>query len=238
MTERDTFLRAIADAWDDPTPVLVFADWAEEHGTDDPPLLRWYGWHVMPALAAVPAKCPRASIGVRDRARKSVGHHPQADQLFRAAAVAFCRRPCVWDRDGGNTFRPAVEMARLFALGFVPDVVRLRAYQKADGEANALTYQIETVYISGDQAEVTRLSARMWGNLLAKELLSEVPSITGAGLAHRTSACAGPEHTPTERGWQLAVYEASPASRRWSSMRGGRRSWRQSARWRRRTCRR
>ena len=47
MSERDTFLRAIGESWDDPTPVLVFADWAEEHGTDNPALLRWYGWHVM-----------------------------------------------------------------------------------------------------------------------------------------------------------------------------------------------
>ncbi|HUR52653.1 MAG TPA: TIGR02996 domain-containing protein [Gemmataceae bacterium] len=213
MKERDTFLRAIADAWDDPTPVLVFADWAEEHGTDDPPLLRWYGWHVMPALAAVPKTCPRVSVGVRDRARKAVGHHPQADQLFRAAAVAFCRRPCVWDRDGNDIFRPAVELARLFALGFVPDAARLRAYRRADAEANALTYQIETVYISGDHAQVTRLSSRMWGNLLAKDILSEVPGVTGPGLAHRTSASAGPEHAPTERGWQAAVYAALAAVR-------------------------
>ena len=61
------------------------------------------------------------SIEVWDRAAKSVGHHPQADHLLRSAAVAFCRRPCVWDRDGNKTFRPAVELARRFPLGFASD---------------------------------------------------------------------------------------------------------------------
>ena len=79
MNERDTFIRAIADAWDDPTPVLVFADWAEEHGTDNPALLRWYGWHVMPALAGVPAAVREPKVGF-GQARNTLRRHPQGDR--------------------------------------------------------------------------------------------------------------------------------------------------------------
>jgi hypothetical protein len=119
VEERAAIIRAIAEGWDDPVPVLVLADWAEERGTDDPQLLRWYASAVMPAVASVPSAVAPAHTAERDRARKSVRAHPQAGVLFQLAAVAFCRRPLVWDRDGLPPFpgRQAVAVARLFALG-------------------------------------------------------------------------------------------------------------------------
>ena len=102
VNERDTFIRAIAEGWDDSTPVLVFADWAEEHGTDDPALLRWYGWHVMPALAAVPDTCKPSGDARWASARKSLRKHPLAGVLSNFVVAAFCRRPCVWDGESSE----------------------------------------------------------------------------------------------------------------------------------------
>jgi hypothetical protein len=71
--EDSTALRlAIAEAWDDPSPVLVCADWAEERGVANPALLRWYAREVLPVLASVPAVCPPGHTGGRDRARKAL----------------------------------------------------------------------------------------------------------------------------------------------------------------------
>jgi hypothetical protein len=98
-------------------PVLVFADWAEERGVANPPLLRWYAREVMPAVAAVPAGCPPQHTVGQDRARKTLRPHPNAGILFQLAAVAFCRRPLVWERLPPNPGRQAVTVARLSALG-------------------------------------------------------------------------------------------------------------------------
>ena len=141
MDERAAFIRAIAAAWGDPTPVLVYADWAEERGLDNPTLLRWYANKVMPAVAAVPGDCgPGESLG-RSRWGRVLRPHPQAEVLYRLAAVAFCRRPCVWgiltgppnpkDPRGGEHAAAAIAsvvVARLYAIG----LASVRQRQDAD----------------------------------------------------------------------------------------------------------
>ena len=73
---------------------------------------------------------------------------------------------------------------------------------------DTVTRELAMADLAANVAEVTRLSARQWGYQLVWEVLSEVPSITAPGLAHRTSISAGVEHVPAERGLQTAVYEA------------------------------
>jgi hypothetical protein len=113
-------IRLIAESWEDPWPVLVFADWIEERG-GDPALLRWYAREVMPAILAVPAVCP-PSEPYTARLRRSCGSrtlrpHPNGGTLTRLAVVAFCRRPFVWDRLRETPGRLAVTVARFLALG-------------------------------------------------------------------------------------------------------------------------
>ena len=211
MSERDIFVRAIADAWDDPTPVLVVADWAEEHGTDDPPLLRWYGWHVLPALAKVPAKCPRASNGDRDRAAKAVGRHPLKDVLFRCAAVAFCRRPAVWDGVENERVRSAVSLCRMLALGLAADATRAREFRRMNTDAEALTSELVTAYGGGNINLVSQLSDRARAYLLAAEVLAEKPHLVRGAVANGALIPVAPDRRDTERAWQTAVYAALAA---------------------------
>jgi hypothetical protein len=125
-------IRLIAESWDDPVPVLVFADWAEDHGGANPALLRWYAREVMPTILATPADCPPlvARVTNRESGRKSLLPHPNADILLRLAAVAFCRRPFVWNRLLENPVRQAVTVARFFVLGMATAADR-RAIRRA-----------------------------------------------------------------------------------------------------------
>lgn len=211
MNERDSFLRAIGEAWDDPTPILVFADWAEEHGTDNPHLLRWFAWHVMPALAGVPRKCGRASNGDRDRAAKAVGRHPQKDVLFRCAAVAFCRRPAVWDGVENESVRVAVARCRLLALGLADAATRDREWRRAHAAANAMTTPITTAYAAEDFVLVGQLADRSRAFLLAAEVLAERPHLVRASVANRAIIPVPLDLHPDERAWQAAVYAALAA---------------------------
>lgn len=211
MSERDTFLRAIGEAWDDPTPVLVFADWAEEHGTDDPALLRWYGWHVMPALARVRSNPPHASNGVRDRAGKAVGRHPQKDVLLRCAAVALCRRPAVWDGDGKEEVRSAVAQCRSLALGLGSETARAREFRRANAAAEALVAEIEAAHAAGQFDLVHQVANRMRVHLLAADLLAEKPHLARTAVAHRALIPVPLTQHAAERGWQAAVYAALAA---------------------------
>jgi uncharacterized protein (TIGR02996 family) len=207
MSERDAFLHAIGEAWDDPTPVLVFADWAEEHGTDEPPLLRWYGAHVMPALAAVPDRCPPATEEERGLARDAIRPHPQADALLRLAALHFVRRKCVWDRRGIEPARDAARVVRLRIFRLIHDDVRWHDFMRVDAESRALLSAAAAAAIGGEASEARRFGDKAWVVLLARELLDAA----GPVVAVRTALAEGADREPAERGWQAAVYRALAA---------------------------
>ena len=206
MSERAAFLRAIGESWDDATPVLVFADWAEEHGTDEPPLLRWYGGHVMPALAGVPPRCPPATEEGRNQARAAIRPHPQADMLLRLAALHFVRRPCVWDRREVEPVRGAARVVRLRVLRLVHDDVRWHDFMRVNAELRATRAAIAAAYLGGELSNALRLEDRAWAYRLASDLLDAA----GPGVAERAALAALSKHD-AERGWQAAVYEALAA---------------------------
>jgi len=210
MEESTAHIRAIAESWDDPLPLLVFADWAEERGCADPQLLRWYAKQVMPMIGSIPAACPPAPTSRRDRARKTFRSHPDNAVLSQLAAVAFCRRPIVWARLPPTPGRQAVTFARLAALGLATAAEKkdlMKASVSAEREARSRLNDLHRQFASLAQADEATKSV---GHEFAAHHLARL-LIEGAG--HAVARCAyrfatDYESVLAEMGYQMAVYDA------------------------------
>jgi hypothetical protein len=208
-------LRAIAESWDDPSPVLAFANWAEERRIADPPLLRWYARAVMPAVASVPADCPPGPTAGRDRGRKALRLHPDAGLLSRWAAVAFCRRPCVWDQLPQVPGRQAVTVARLGALGLASAAERkalLKAAVGAEKEARSRLYTLCRPEVRASFAPPSLADEALkpvTRELCIHRLVASLMDAAGPAVARHVYRFADTYATVrAEMGYQKAVYEA------------------------------
>lgn len=215
MSDRDAFIRTIAEECDAPLPVLVYADYAEENGLDDPELLRWYGFEVMPALAAVPLDHAPATDSARERARRALRPHPQAELLQKLATVAFRSRPEVWNSLQLEVTREAITITRLAAIGLAtPDerraiLLKAVAVEKSLNErAPGLERDLREFQTNTDRERAQeRVSEH---RLLLSEAIfaREIADAAGPSCSVRALWGEPPGTRARMKGWQTAVYLA------------------------------
>lgn len=136
--DRAAFVATIAEAWDDPVPVLVFSDWLDEQGDDSASLLRWYANEVMPSIAATknPVDADSHYEGplhawrrVHRNALQRLNSHPQSTIIFNLGNVAFCRIDSIWNTIPDSA-RELVILFRLFTIGLASADAVERVYTR------------------------------------------------------------------------------------------------------------
>jgi hypothetical protein len=135
--------------------------------------------------------------------------------LFQVAAVAFCRRPLVWDRLPPSPGRQAVTVARLFALGLAPASERkaiLKSAISAEKEARSRYEdlnrpEVRATFASPALADeaMKLVSHECCSHCLATLLMNDA----GPAVARCVYKFAGNyEIVLAEIGYQKSVYEA------------------------------